>query len=272
MAAKKNEEVKYIDVPSVAMATRTVCLLGTSPLLFHCLSEKARQELLLPAPAKNRAARAAALKHNPYEEYRNSVYTTSVAGAPTRLILPGGAFRKAIASAALDVPGCSKTQIGRLVRVVEYDVHIYGVPRLSCMIVRMADIKRTPDVRTRAMLKFWACELSIRYADPPLKASSLVSLLSAAGELIGVGDGRNEKGSSLSCGCFQIVSGDDQRYKKIVASGGIEAQDEALANPVPSDPETEKLLEWFDGELGRRDAEREGSPRRQRKVRKAVIA
>lgn len=246
-----------IEIESISTVELDVCLIGTSPLLFNRLAEKARQELLMPAPKKNAAEKAMRLKHQPYDEFRRSVYRTPDGDGPTRLIFPGGAFRKAIASAALDVPGSSKAQIGRLVRIVEDNVSIFGVPQLSCMIVRQAGMNKTPDVRTRAILPEWACRLTIKFAHPLLKEKSIISLLAAAGDFIGVGDGRNEKGSSLSCGCFAIVSPDDPDFVRICKTGGLKAQDVALEKPTMFDSDTSELIEWFDAELTRRDF---GSP------------
>src|SRR5262245_3231760 len=130
------------------------------------------------------------LKHQPIEEYRASVYTDSSPDAATRLVFPGAAFRKATANAALDVPGATKAQIGRLVRVEEYDVSIFGVPRISAMTVRMADQRRTPDVRVRAILPEWACTLTLLYSHPLLRERTVVNLFAAAGDWVGVGDGR----------------------------------------------------------------------------------
>jgi hypothetical protein len=251
------EELEPIEIDSINTMEIEVCVLGTSPLLLNRLNEKARHELLMPSPKKNAAEKAMHLKHRPYEEYRASVFRTRDETSPTRLVFPGGGFRRAMGTAALDLPGSSKAQIGRLVRLVEWNVCIYGVPHINCMIVRQAGIQKTPDVRTRAILPHWACRFSVRFAHPLLKEKSVMSLLAAAGDFVGVGDGRVEKGSSLMCGCFKIVQPDDAKFLDVLAKGSMSAQDEALANPkafdLSGDDETAELLAWFDEELVRRD-------------------
>jgi hypothetical protein len=77
--------------------------------------------------------------------------------------------------------------------------------------------------------------------------------LGAAGVIIGVGDGRPEKGK-LSFGKFRVVSADDRDLLAIMKSGGRKAQDAALADPEFYDLETRKLLTWFNEERGRRIA------------------
>lgn len=253
MASKKSNDGQYVEIQSISTLEVEVCILGTSGMLMNRLAEKARQQLLLPPPPKNKAERAMTLKHDPYEEYRRSVYRTTDPEPLTRLVFPGGAFRKAISMAALDIPGSTKAQIGRLVRVVEYNVPIYGVPELCCMVVRQAGMNKTPDIRTRAMIPEWCCQFTIKFAHPILKEKSVLSLLAAAGDFIGMGDGRNEKGSSLSFGCFTIVSPTNQDFLRIKAKGGIEAQDAALAEPKMYDQDTAELMSWFDDELVRRD-------------------
>ncbi len=147
--SNKTNDPAFIEIEAVSTAAVTVCLLGQTALLQNRLAEKARHELLLPSPKKNAAEKAMNLKHIPYEEFVASMFRVRDEDElPTRLIIPGGAFRKAIAAAALDIPGSSKSQIGRLVRIVENNVPVYGLPQISCMIVRQAGIQKTPDVRT----------------------------------------------------------------------------------------------------------------------------
>lgn len=250
-ATKKAET--EIDVARITLAETAVWILGTSPLLMNRLAEKARQELLLPSPRKNQAQKASTLKHRPYDEYRSSVYRQTDGDGPTRLVFPGGGLRKAIASAALDIPGATRAQVGRLVRVAESNLSVYGVPKIYCAIIRQGGINKTPDVRTRAILPEWCARATIRFAFPLLKQPTVFNLLEAAGEFIGIGDGRGEKGSSLSCGCFRIATADDMEdVERICAAGGRAAQDRALAEPEHFDYETEELLGWFDDELARR--------------------
>jgi hypothetical protein len=113
-------------------------------------------------------------------------------------------------------------------------------------------MNRTPDVRTRARLPEWACRLHVTFAEPLIKAQALVNLLASAGLTIGVGDGRQEKGSGMHCGNFRIVDENDADFKRIVKEGGRKAQQTALDFPVAYDDETLELLTWFDVELERR--------------------
>lgn len=251
MKPKTNEteiSVLVIKVDAVKVQIR-----GTTPLIYNAMAEKARHELLLPGGRKSTAQRAESLKHEPLPEFRGSVYAfREVDGdMPTRLYFPTGAFKKAIAKAALDLPGVSKSQVGRLCWITEDRVPVYGVPQLLMSVVRSADMNRTPDIRTRAILPKWACEFTVKSAAPIIKTENVVRLLMAAGVLVGIGDWRQEKGAG-SYGQFEIADKGDKDFAAIVKNGARKAQDEALADPVPYDDETEKLLSWFDAEIKRR--------------------
>lgn len=240
-----------ITVITVGTELLTYNVLGTSPLILNAMSAKVRQDLLLPPAKKNKAERATTLKHNPIEEFRRSAYKSVGDKAPTRILMPTLCFKGALRSAALDIPGSTKSQIGRLSFVEGVYVHIYGVPQLHMIPIRLSDAARTPDIRTRAILPEWACTISIRIMVPMLNAKAIDSLLGAAGIMRGVGDWRAEKGSG-NFGQFELVGKDDKRFAKILKEGGRAAQDAAFESPSSYDGETAELLSWFDSEVERR--------------------
>ena len=248
MAAKASDG--EISVLEIQQGVVEFCILGTSPLIMNRMSEKAKRELLLPKGRKTTAERAQSLKHNPVEEYRASVYRDASSEAPTRLSFPATGFKGAMMTAALDLPGARKSEIGRLVWTEGYSIGIYGVPRLFMSAVRSADMNRTPDIRTRAILPEWACRVRVRFVRPRLREQTVANLLAAAGITVGVGDFRQEKGKG-NFGQFGLVGADDADFARIVAAGGAAAQDAALANPVPHDEESEELLAWFSAEVTR---------------------
>ena len=230
-------------------------IVGTEPLLYNAMNQKAKRELLSPRGRLTAADKQVLAKHNPLEEFRNSVYRRrDDETGPTRLIFPAPAFKKCLAQAALDMPGsATKAQLGRLTYVPSVSVDIFGVPELHMGIVRMADIKKTPDVRTRAILPRWCAQVTIMYAEPMLNATTVANLFAAAGMICGIGDGRQEKGS-LSFGLFELREDDDEEFLEIMENGGIVAQDEALNAEFPHcfDHETEELAAWWMAEQKRK--------------------
>lgn len=253
MAVKKNTPTDSgaVDILQVERGELTVCVLGDSPIILNRMSEKAKRELLMPKGRKSAVERATSLKHNPMEEYRASAYTLTNADAPTLLAVLATSFKGAMATAALDLPGAKKAQIGRLTYVNGDYVSIYGVPQLFMSVTRSADMNKTPDVRTRAIVPKWACMLSISYIKPLMRSQAVANLLAAAGMCIGVGDWRGEKGKG-NYGQFRIVPTNDPEFLSIVKTGGRKAQERAMEKPTCYDDETTKLLSWFDSELAQR--------------------
>lgn len=243
-----------VDILQVERGTLEVCVLGTSPIILNRMSEKARHELLLPRGRKGAVEKATTLKHNPLEEFRASAYTLPDGAPmpPTLLAVLATSFKGAMATAALDLPGAKKAQIGRLTYVNGDRVSLYGLPQLMMSIVRSADMNKTPDVRTRAIVPAWACFLSVTYIKPLMRPNAVANLLAASGLTIGVGDWRPEKGKG-NYGQFEIVSPTDERFTEIVKYGGRVPQIEAMETPICYDDETTTLLAWFEGELANRN-------------------
>lgn len=251
MATKANDNGATIEIMEVLRGSIDFCILGTSPFICNRMSEKVKQELLAPKGKKTAADKASTMKHNPLREFRDSPYVIKNPSAPTLIAILPTSFKQAMGTAALDTPGAKRAQIERLVSVNWAMQPMYGIPQLFMSVTRSADMNRTPDVRTRAIIPEWACKLHVSFASPILRNQSIINLVAAAGMNSGVGDWRQEKGSG-SYGSFKIVAADDPDWNRIVKTGGRKAQEEALANPIAYDEETESLMAWFDVEVKRR--------------------
>lgn len=249
MAAKPKDEVVF---PSIKRGSVTVCIKGTTPLIMNRLSDRSARQLLCPPLKKNQAERNSTLKHDVVQEYRGSVYRSS--RGDTELVLPTCALKAALMSAALDVNGASKSGVGRAVYVQGDNAPIYGIPRLLMSTVRSADMARTPDIRTRAIVEEWATVVRINFTTPMITQDNVVRLLLIAGNTIGLGDWRQEKGKG-NHGCFEICEPGDPDFLRIKACGTREAQLEALAEPTPYDVSSADLLSWFLAEASRRELE-----------------
>lgn len=241
-----------IEIRPVQTETIRVAIRGTRPLICNRLAEKARQELLLPKGRRSTAERAGSLKHDPMAEFRASPYRLRADDAPTLIGIPASAFKGAMMTAALDLPGAAKSKIGRLLWVEGDLVPVYGIPEVFLAITRSADISRTPDVRTRAIIAEWATEIEVTFTTPLLNKTSVINLLAAAGQICGVGDWRPEKGRGTH-GQFALTSAeDDALWQRIVADGGRAAQIAAMDDPQAYDDESEELLGWFETEVSAR--------------------
>jgi hypothetical protein len=241
-----------VEISAILTQSITFNILGLTPLILNRQSEKAKRQLLLPALPTNKAQRTQTLKHDPIEEFRASPYISKRdPTAPTWLHLPSGMFKKCIAQAALDIPGASKAQIGRLVSLQSTVIHVWGIPHMKADMVRQAGIAKTPDVRFRACLPEWATTVTYTYIPSIISPNSIANLVMAAGVICGIGDYRVEKGAG-DFGQFRIATDDDDDWHRIVATGGRAVQQAALETPIFYDEDTQELMEWFDAEIDRR--------------------
>lgn len=249
--ATKKDELEQVQIVELKRARIVYHVVGETPLLMNSMSVKAQRELLLPRGRKTAVEKQGSLKHEPLQEYRDSIYRAR-RGSDTVLALLNTQFKAALCTAALDIPGAKKAQIGRLTSIEGGErLPLYGVPEIFCSVVRSADINKTPDIRTRCIVPRWACTVEVTYTVPVLNATVISSLFATAGYTMGVGDWRPQKGSG-TFGRWRIVEPDDKEYLDIIKTGGAEAQQAALDNPAPYDDETEELLSWYDVEVKRR--------------------
>ena len=253
-----------LDVPLTQQHVVRFYIVGETPLIFNRMAEKAKRELLLPRPGKITAAeKASRPKHDPPTEFRDAVHRRRD-GDPelrlTRLFFPAPAFKGAMATAALDLPSLHKTQINRLVWVDALTVPVWGVPELLMSVVRNSDRNRTPDIRTRAILRRWATAFDVCFIRPMVAQKHVLELVRASGWTVGAGDFRQEKGKG-SFGQFRLTDPSDAEFQDIIRNGGTEAQDAALDPRLPPediacyDFDSEDLLKWWVSETKRRTTE-----------------
>lgn len=251
MRKAKTDELEQVQIVELTRAKIVYHIVGETPLLMNSMSVKAQRELLLPRGRKTAAEKQGSLKHDPLQEYRDSIYRARK-GSETVLALLNTQFKAALCTAALDVPGAKKAQIGRLTSIEGGEkLALYGIPEIMCSVVRSADINKTPDIRTRCIVPRWACKVEVTYTVPVLNATVISSLFATAGYTMGVGDWRPQKGSG-TFGRWKIVEPTDKEYLDIIKNGGAAAQQEALDDPDSYDDETDELLSWYDVEVRRR--------------------
>jgi hypothetical protein len=247
---KRAAASKIVMVEPIRLQRATVNVFGVTPLIMHRFSSKSWQQLLLPAPVKNKVERAQILKHDPMQEYRECQYRNRDPAEPTLLHYPSGAFSGAIADAALDLPGVTKAKIQRLVSVASTQVNVYGLQSLGMDMVRLAG-SGAPDVRTRPYLREWCCSFTIEFAVSLINLSQIMSLVEAAGRIIGLGDYRPQKGGSY--GKFVIMPPEDEPFQRVMRTQGRAAQEQAYMNPTFYSEDAEELYGWYVAECERRE-------------------
>lgn len=245
MAKKQTGILEAIEIAPLTVGRMNVWLKGITPMICNRMAGKAKRTLLLGGGKKTKAEKEQSLKHDPLAEFADSMTKRSDAG-PTRLLFPAPAVKGAMAVAALETKGTNKTQIGRLVWIQGYNLNLYGVPQLHMSVVRSADMNRTPDVRTRAIIAEWCIPVTVCFVKPQLTETAICQLLSNGGIIIGIGDFRQEKGKG-NFGQFQIST--EAECKDIVKTGGMKAQDAALKTVTCYDDESQELLSWWDTQV-----------------------
>lgn len=249
--AKKPTETTAVEIQEISMGRVRCNLVGTTPLIMHRFASKAWHELLLPSPKKNAAEKAESLKHDPVGEFREALYMNRSKSEPALFHYPTNAFAKALAAAAIDIPGATKSQMSRLTSIYSTQINMFGCPELFMAMVRSSDMARTPDVRSRPIFSEWACSIEIQFVSSLIKERQLINLLAAAGIIVGLGDWRPQKGGPY--GQFRLADDQDKDFQRIVKNGGRAAQTEAIAQARPYDVDTEELLSWFNDEVARRE-------------------
>tara|TARA_R110000868_G_scaffold348170_1_gene609126 strand:+ start:75 stop:806 length:732 start_codon:yes stop_codon:yes gene_type:complete len=229
-------------------------MIGQTPLYFNSMGAKAWRDLLVGG-GKKTAAEKKNIKHNPEQEFRDSVYKKST--GDTYLCFPAAGVKGAMATAALETEGIKKTSVQRLIFLPESQIQVWGKPYLKMDIVRSADMNKTPDVRTRAYLPNWCAEVDIKFVTPTLSAFSIVSLLQNAGTIVGIGDFRQEKGRG-SYGTFSVASseemGEQEEIWDDITQEAREVQELAMEYPECADDQTRELMQFIQEERLRRAA------------------
>ena len=253
VAVKQGEPLQF----EVGMGEVTVCVLGRSPLLLHCMGQKAKFELTTGSTPKSAQDRRMTLKHDVVREFRESIYRDHSDDGPTRIQGLSVWFKKGISSMATDLEsGSSKAQLGRCVFVVGERIPIYGRPAVDVRSVIIGGMGRSADMRTRAMLPQWATKITIQYMTPTLNEQQVMKLAVAAGIFRGVGEYRPERGSG-TFGQYEFVDPKDPRYLAVLKQGR-KVQDALLGKSVFDEgdfyePEMYDIYEWWSEEVKRRE-------------------
>lgn len=253
MATKKAESPTAIETLNRHHVTFRI--IGTKPFYFNAMSAKAKRDLLAGGSRKTSADKKM-LKHNPEQEFRDSVYT--MRDGETLLCFPSPGVKGAMSTAALETPGTTKSSAYRLLFLPEDKIRIWGMPYLKMDVVRSAGMNRTPDIRSRAFLPRWCAEVDVAYVTPALSTKSVAALLTNAGMIVGLGDFRQEKGRG-NFGTFAVATanemGEWEEDWKSITKEGRAIQEAAMASPEPYDEETAELLSFIQNERAERGLE-----------------
>lgn len=187
-----------------------VPIIGTSPLIMHKFSEKAKRQML----DAQQGRKSPKVSRDPEADYQASFYRTKEGYG-----FPAIAFKACTIGAARffgkDVKMTELRQFLFFKGIVSENdpqslVEIIGEPRMREDIVRLG--MSGTDLRYRAEFPEWSAVLEIIFVKSALTQSSVLSLVDAGGMGVGVGEWRPEKKGDF--GCFQV---DETRDVEVIS-------------------------------------------------------
>lgn len=177
------QDPQEVKLAGLAIEGLRLRLTGTSPLIVHKWSEKAKKQML--DKQMKRASQGKAAK-DPEQDYRESLYIREDGSYG----FPAVAFKAAAVRAGTYCD--MKMVFLRGAFHVEGDlVLIEGQPEPREDMVRVG--MGTADIRYRPQFPKWATELEITYNGRALAAEQIIQLFEIAGFAVGVGEWRPEK-------------------------------------------------------------------------------
>lgn len=190
--------VSEVTLAPLNIATIEVPIEGTSPLIMHKWSEKAKTQMRdkqAKKAAKPREAR------DPTGDYLATIYfldkipktVEQLERDPKKFPIgfPSIAFKAAVVDAATQVTGITKTFLRGAFHIDGELVAISGAPRIREDMVR--NQTGVADIRYRAEFPVWGAVIPVRYAQDVITPDQIVNLFNRAGFSVGVGDWRPQK-------------------------------------------------------------------------------
>jgi hypothetical protein len=203
MAVRASKATPVV-IPDIRIEMAALRITGTSPLIVHKFSEKARKEILDKCMQKAKSGKE---PKNPVMEFMQSLHwltpmpeeyteeafeTTLSEGA--KFGFPATGLKQSAVSAAYRA-GLTKDKVsvyGAFHIVGGELVEIQGTPRMR---EDYAVINNgAPEIRYRAEFPEWAMDFDIRYNAAVYSLEQIVTFFNFGGFAVGVGDWRIEKG------------------------------------------------------------------------------
>lgn len=197
-----------IIIDRVSVETMVVPIIGTTPLIVHNFSEKARKQMLDGMQGKKKVKEP----KDPQAEYEAAFYRIADENSMgDRYGFPVVGFKAAtIGGARFYGKSISMTALKQFLFykgiMTKADpqmlVEIIGEPEMREDVVRLSGPSRSPDLRYRPMFREWSTSLTVTYVKSSIDKSSVLSLIEAGGMGVGVGEWRPEKSGEF--GTYRI--------------------------------------------------------------------
>lgn len=224
MATKPGTAVEVV-IPKPNIQEMEVIIEGSSPLIYHKWSEKAKA-MIRDKQAKKASSQTREVR-NPEEEYINSFYYTS----DGFIAFPALSIKQAIVGSARNIDGIAMTELRGAIFVVgdqdgmipvlvngeqvkpsktnfdgQFGENIFGVDTEIPQIEMREDMVRvgmgSADLRYRGQVKNWSMRFVVRFNAGKLSAEQVMNLLQFAGFSCGLGEWRPERDGTY--GTFEL--------------------------------------------------------------------
>jgi hypothetical protein len=196
---KPEVAVARIEIDRIAAERIIVPILGTTPLITHRFSEKAKKQMLDAMQGR----KTPKTPKDPQAEYEAAFYRLQD-GSPGFPVL---AFKDATVGGARFYGGVTMTELkqymffhGEVGSDGRALTRIIGEPSMREDVVKVG--RNGADLRYRPQFVEWRAEVEITYVTSALTRGSLLSLIDAGGFGVGVGEWRPEKNGDF--GTFRI--------------------------------------------------------------------
>lgn len=208
-SAPNQQEVSEIQIDRIAVSRMRVPIIGTTPLIVHRFSEKAKKKMLDDMQGRKSPKQP----KDPVAEFEGAFYRFED-GSPG---FPVIAFKAATIGAARfygkEVTMTSLRQF--LFFRGEPGVDGVSLAPITGEAAMREDVVRVgkggTDLRYRPEFREWSTTLDVTYVTSALTQSSVLSLIDAGGLGVGVGEWRPEKRGDN--GCYQV---DPERDVEVV--------------------------------------------------------
>jgi hypothetical protein len=205
VAPSKAAPSRTVEIPAMKLGTFDLRVVGTSPLLVHAWSKKARDQMLGKQMKQAKAAKEA---KDPFADYCDSMYwLTPKPAKPTeddikkaKFGFPAIAFKAAAVDSCTFIDGVTKVEARGAFHINCELIQIEGKPVMDERMVRIA--MGTADIRFRGRFDEWSCTLPITYNENALSIEQIINLFNVGGFGIGVGEHRPQRDGML--GRFKV--------------------------------------------------------------------
>lgn len=193
-------EIPTVSIDKLAEETIRIPIIGTSPLIIHRFSEKAKRQML-DAMQGRKSPKTVKDPEAEYEgaayKFEDGAYGFPVIGFKAATVSAARFYGKDVSMTALRQFVFFRGEVGvdgqQLARIV-------GEPIIREDVVRVG--RGGADLRYRPEFREWATTLEVTYIKSVITQGSVLSLIDAGGLGVGIGEWRPEKSGDF--GTYKI--------------------------------------------------------------------